>query len=111
MSLIVLLCGVMLKNSCDNYDNGNSNMGYRTKHSKINEDTWREANLYASKVYVKLGIISIIVLVIVSILTMSIPFVSIMITSFGVVPFFLIGMYLTEKHLKEVFDEAGNRKK
>ncbi|HTN07185.1 SdpI family protein [Agriterribacter sp.] len=87
----------------------NSTYGYRTKASMRNPQTWEEANRYSSKLMLLCGGI----LTATALLSFFIPSLSQTGIITGIILTFLFSLLpipLTERHLKKLFDKAGNRK-
>ncbi|MDP4178574.1 MAG: SdpI family protein [Bacillota bacterium] len=107
MSLIIIGGGFMCKSVAN--EKPNNGMGYRTKLSKKNLDTWKEANTYGGNMLIICGIVYFILS-----LTYSILFfnnnMTVIVVSIGMLPVLLIGILFSEKHLKNMFDNDGNRK-
>ena len=92
----------------------NGVIGYRTKMSSKNEDTWSFAHNYCGKLWIKSGIILMFLTVaaqlpfihssdnVVSIVTLIIEAIQLV--------FILGSVYLVEKALKGTFDKDGNRR-
>ncbi len=83
--------------------------GYHMRSSMRNEDTWKEANTYASRLLLLLSIVFLAAALI------STNFIHYSILELSLYAFVLIiscaGIYfLTEMHMKNVFDENGVRK-
>ncbi|MFN8348271.1 MAG: SdpI family protein [Spirosomataceae bacterium] len=91
--------------------------GYRTKTSMRNQDTWNEANKYAAGIMAKSSLILLIVNLFWA--TLGVKSILWLFSSYTNFIFFLIFssfisflsiLFLTEKRLRFLFDEAGNRK-
>lgn len=84
--------------------------GYRTRRSRINQDTWDFAQLYSAKVMIKSGIFLVVLAALG--FALRIPahkawyFAGIFISLF--VP--MLTVFYTESALKRTFDEQGNRR-
>ncbi len=115
---VLLIPGLMI--ICGKYyikkapKNINHFVGYRTKRSMKNNETWNFAHNYMGKLWFKYGV----VLLIVSVLLMFLPIgqdedavggLAAIITMVQAFVMIVPGV-LTEKALKENFDEEGNRK-
>lgn len=92
----------------------NSILGYRTKMSKKNKDTWTFAHKYCGKLWIKLGAILIIPTILV-----QIPFLDAGDDMIGIVTLFIetvqLGVIIAsilsvEKALKRTFDDNGIRR-
>ncbi len=88
----------------------NTLYGYHMKSSMRNQDTWREANHYASNIMIALSLFFLAAAII------STYFLYFSARELAVFAFVLVisvaGTYfLTEQHMKNVFDENGLRKK
>lgn len=109
---LMIICGkYYIKKAPKNI---NHFVGYRTKRSMKNNETWNFAHNYMGKLWFKYGV----VLLIVSVLLMFLPIgqdedavggLAAIITTVQVFVMIVPGV-LTEKALKENFDEEGNRK-
>lgn len=96
-----------------NYGN-NSFMGYRSRRSRINDDTWEFAQKYSAGVSKKL-ILPSILLVLPMILFMRSGYNVIGFTAMGIVSLqmifgFSVIIFFTEKALKTNFDSRGRRR-
>jgi len=115
---VLLIPGLMI--ICGKYyikkapKNINHFVGYRTKRSMKNNETWNFAHNYMGKLWFKYGV----VLLIVSVLLMFLPIgqdedavggLAAIITMVQAFVMIVPGV-LTEKALKKNFDEEGNRK-
>lgn len=115
---VILIPGLMI--ICGKYyikkapKNINHFVGYRTSRSMKNNETWKFAHNYMGKLWFKYGV----GLLIVSVLLMFLPIgqdedavggLAAIITTVQVFVMIVPGV-LTEKALKENFDEEGNRK-
>ena len=92
----------------------NSAMGYRTKRSKKNKDTWKFAHEYCGKLWIKVGAILLILTIVV-----QIPFVhsdSDVIAAFNIIliivqtAVLIVSLVPVERALERTFDENGNRR-
>ncbi len=82
-------------------------VGYRTRLSMRNQQTWDEGNRYSNKLMMRLGA----ALVLAGIVFYFIPLDPMAGTIAGVltvVAAAVLLLYLTEKHLRSLFDEEGN---
>jgi len=94
----MIIAGRMMWKHCPKKINGV--VGYRTKMSMINMDTWRFAHDHAGKLWWKVGI---------GLLDDTIGILSIIIIVIQLV--FLIGsIFPTEKSLKNNFNEDGTKR-
>lgn len=109
MSLIMIGAGVMCKNGAN--DNPQNGIGYKTKLSRKNADTWKEANKYGGNVFIMCGALYIVLT-----LMLCIVFyhrfndIIAILLDIGIVPVILIGICVSEIHLRSIFDKDGNRK-
>jgi len=85
-------------------------IGYRTKASMQNQETWEIANRFAARLMVQLGLM----LFAVGVITFALPptpltgvFMGIALVIFSA----FMQFYFTEKHLRKTFDEHGNKRK
>lgn len=87
-------------------------LGYKTKASKRNEDTWFESNIYAGKCLMVLASLILLLLVITEIYfsTSTIAHKMFYILSGFVLTSLTIIYVLTERHLKRVFFRDGKRR-
>lgn len=92
----------------------NSIIGYRTRRSKKNKDTWAFAHAYCGKLWIKLGIIMLISTVIV-----QIPFIHSSEDMIGKITLIVESVQLialvcsiipVENALRKNFDENGGRR-
>lgn len=92
----------------------NSVMGYRTKRSKKNKDTWKFAHEYCGRLWIKVGAILLILTIVV-----QIPFVhsdSDVIAAFNIIliivqtAVLIVSLVPVERALERTFDENGNRR-
>ena len=110
--LLMILCGVIMKKY--HSDEPNGTLGYRTKRSMKNKDTWKFANEYAGKLWIKSGIIVTLISALLSIEYFRISENA----GLGLMCFILIiqsalmiaTIYPVEKALKEKFDDEGIQK-
>ena len=88
----------------------NTLYGYHMKSSMRNQDTWREANHYASNLMIALSMIFLAAAII---STYFVVFTVRELAAYAIVVVLsLAAMYfLTEQHMKNVFDESGTRKR
>lgn len=92
----------------------NAIYGYRTSMSMKNNDTWKFANRYCGKLWIKCGFILLFISIILMLLVIKVSSdtVDIMATIMCLIQLIpLVGtIYPVEKALKNNFDEKGNRK-
>ena len=112
LPLIFILCGWYLKKYYPKKIN--SAVGYRTKRAMKNEDTWKFANEYCGKLWIKIGLIMIPITILIQIpyykstedvlstLCIVINTIQIIVLLCSLIP--------VENALKKTFDENGNRK-
>ena len=88
----------------------NTLYGYHMKSSMHNQDTWREANQYAANIMMALSLFFLAAAIV---STYFLKFSATELAAFGfVVIVSVAGTYfLTEQHMKNLFDENGNRKR
>ena len=94
--------------------NINHFVGYRTTRSMKNNETWQFAHNYMGKLWYKYGIVLFVISAALMLLTMgqdedAVGGLAAIITTVQVFVMIVPGI-LTEKALKENFDEEGNRK-
>jgi uncharacterized membrane protein len=89
----------------------NTLYGYHMRSSMRNLETWREANHYAANIMLALSLFFLAAALITS--HFVVPFSARELAVFaGVVIVSVAGTYfLTEQHMKNMFDEQGNRRK
>lgn len=87
----------------------NSLVGYRTRRSMINQDTWNFANKYCASLWIKLGIITTVISFLIYILFDVNEIVSIVIVLIQTF-LLLLSIIPVEKALKNTFDDDGNRR-
>lgn len=88
--------------------NINSFSGYRTKRSMKNEQTWKEANRYSSKLSILFSLIGMAFAAGLSLLLGNNDTgtgVSVIVSPLLMIALLLIMIALTEKHLKEKFGD------
>ena len=109
--LIMLIGGIIMYKSCPKKIN--HFLGYRTKRSMKNEETWRFAHEYCGKLWIKLSIalIPLTVLAHLPFYKSSEGVVSTagVIISFVLCAILIMAIFPTEAALKKNFDEDGNR--
>ncbi|MCI5648648.1 MAG: SdpI family protein [Fusicatenibacter sp.] len=110
--VLMIVAGRMMWKHCPKDVNGV--LGYRTKRSMKNRDTWKFAHEYCGKLWWFIGWVSFVLSVLI-----QIPFchsnenvISIMgVTLCSVQCILLVGtIFLTERALKKKFDENGRRR-
>ena len=89
-------------------------IGYRTTRSMKNDETWKFAHNYMGKLWYKYGIVLFVISAALMLLTIgqdedAVGGLAAIITTVQVFVMIVPGV-LTEKALKENFDEDGNRK-
>ena len=94
--------------------NINHFVGYRTTRSMKNKETWKFAHNYLGKLWYKYGIVLFVISAVLMLLTIgqdedAVGGLAAIITMVQVFVMIVPGV-LTEKALKENFDEEGNRK-
>ena len=108
----MVLCGVIMKKF--HSDEPNGAVGYRTKRSMKNKDTWKFANEYAGMLWIKIGVIVMLISALLSIEYFRISENA----SLGLFCFVLIvqsilmvaTIHPVEKALKEKFYDEGIQK-
>lgn len=108
LSLIIIGGGFMCKSIAN--DRPNNGTGYRTKLSKKNADTWKEANTYGGKMLTICGLIYLVLSLAFSIIFYSNANMTFIVISIGMLPVLLVGILISEAHLRNTFDKDGNRK-
>lgn len=111
--IIMIIIGVVFVKNPPKEINGI--YGYRTKMSRLNQDTWDFAHHYCGKLWFKIGCIMLPV----SILAMIILFgksenvigIATTVIQTTQVVVLIVAIFPVEKALKENFDKYGNRKK
>jgi uncharacterized membrane protein len=73
--------------------------GWKTRFSRINQDTWNESHRFGSKLFIITAVIDFLVSLIFS--SFEVPF-------FGISIFTIL--IIGEIHLRKTFDKYGNRK-
>ena len=110
--LITIIVGTSMKKGIPK--KVNNIWGYRTIMSMKNEETWKFAQNYCGKLWLKLGIITTIVSIIaVSILINLSEDIFEKVTSILIIVqtiVLVISVFVVEKALKNNFDEYGNKK-
>lgn len=92
----------------------NGIIGYRTKMSKMNMDTWKFAHHYCGKLWLKIGVLVLLLTILVQIPLLKarediIGNAALIIAMVQVV-IILCSIYPVEKALKKNFDENGKRR-
>lgn len=98
------LCKMIANNST------NDLVGYRTKRSKKNQETWKEGNTYAGRILTISGILYLILSLIFGTIVFPKSIALVIFTSVAIIPVLLIDIFIIERHLKNIFDNDGNRK-
>ena len=109
--IIILICGIASWKYPPKQIN--SLLGYRTKRSMQNQETWNFANTYCGQLFVKYGIGMSILMVIVHIPLIhcdatNLEYFSLICMLIQVIALF-IPIYLTEKELQKQFDSSGKK--
>ncbi len=91
-----------------------SSYGYRTKLSMKNSDTWRFANVHCGKIWLKFGTIFLPITAIIMLFSIgknedAVGKLGSFLCAIQTIPIF-ISIFLTEKALKNNFDENGEPK-
>ena len=86
-----------------------SYLGYRSRASKRNEDTWYEGNVYAGRCLMLLAVLIMILLAITELYALNIQNIFYFLISCMCISLVLI-YFLTERHLKDLFFRDGKRK-
>ncbi|MFL0196217.1 SdpI family protein [Clostridium sp. WILCCON 0269] len=111
LSLVIIGGGFLCKSIAN--VNPHNGIGYRTKLSKKNADTWKEANTYGGNVLIICGAVYF-VLTLISAVVFHNNFNGVMAVvlsiGIGIVPVILIGVFISEIYLRNIFDSEGNRK-
>lgn len=109
---IMIIAGRLMWKHCPQKINGV--VGYRTKRSMINNDTWRFAHDYCGKLWWKIGWLILVLSVLI-----HVPFYRHDDKAMGILSMVLVTIqcltliatiYPTEKALKATFDENGDRR-
>jgi hypothetical protein len=103
--LMLIGVGALLKLSVG--QKANDIMGYRTRRSKLNQQTWDEAHKVSSKYYMKYGVGFFFITIIMLIGLRNNLIIAVVIIYTFIIPYMFIPVYFTEKHLKNTFDEKG----
>ena len=109
---LMIICGkYYIKKAPKNI---NHFVGYRTTRSMKNKETWKFAHNYMGKLWYKYGIVLFVISAALMLLTIgqdedAVGGLAAIITTVQVFVMIVPGI-LTEKALKENFDEEGNRK-
>jgi uncharacterized membrane protein len=109
---VMILAGYMMYKYPPTSINGV--IGYRTKRSKLNIDTWKFAHHYCGKLWLKIGVLVLLLTILIQIPLFKagediIGKVSLIIAMVQVV-IILCSIYPVEKALRKNFDENGNRR-
>ncbi|MGE5628127.1 MAG: SdpI family protein [Solirubrobacterales bacterium] len=109
LSAVIIGGGLLCKSLADK--NPNNGMGYRTKLSRKNADTWREANIYGGNMLIICGVVYLILALILAALFYNNFSDSIIVfLSMGIVPVVFVGVLVSEVHLRSIFDSDGKRR-
>lgn len=112
LPMIMIIAGKMMWKHCPKEINGI--YGYRTKRSRMNQDTWKFAHEYCGMLWWKIGLIMLAIIILI-----FIPFMHSSdetIGRIGLVPCILscvvmiISIIFTELALKRIFTDEGIRK-
>ena len=109
---LMIICGkYYIKKAPKNI---NHFVGYRTTRSMKNKETWKFAHNYMGKLWYKYGIVLFVISAVLMLLTIgqdedAVGGLAAIITMVQVFVMIVPGV-LTEKALKDNFDEEGNRK-
>lgn len=108
LTITMIISGWFMWKHCPK--NINAIIGYRTKRSMKNEDTWRFAHEYCGRLWYYLGLGFILVALIFR--TMNIAPDSGMYQYLYYVQLaaFFVAIWMTEQQLKKNFDKDGNRR-
>ena len=107
MPFITLITGYLMYRHTPKSINGL--VGYRTRRSMINQDTWDFANKYCASLWIKIGIITTVISFLIYILFDVNEIVSIVIVLIQTF-LLLLSIIPVEKALKKIFDDDGNRR-
>lgn len=109
LSIILIGSGFLCKSSAK--DKINDFIGYRTKLSKKNQDTWKEANIYGGNMIIISGILYFIANLFLTLLFYKkLQGLIFLYSCILLVLILFAGIFICEKHLKTIFDADGNRK-
>ena len=112
LPLLMLFIGIIFgKNPSDEVDG----IGYNTSFSRLNNDTWKTAQLIMSRLWKKLGVIMLAVsLVLLLILSFIFSGDSLLLAMTGVIMLQVIAMlgsiFLIERELRKIFNDEGERR-
>lgn len=109
LSAVIIGGGFLCKSIADK--NPKNGMGYRTKLSRKNADTWKESNIYGGNMLIICGVVYLILA-----LTLAVLFHNnfndsiIVFLSMGIIPVVFVGILISEVHLRSIFDRDGKRR-
>lgn len=91
----------------------NTVVGYRTRRSMINYDTWEFANRYCGKIWLRIGFVLLLISILVQIPLIGfdeeVIGIATMIIETVQLVLLLGSIFFVEKALKYTFDETGKR--
>ena len=109
--IFMLVCGKFYMNKAPK--NINHFVGYRTKRAMKNNETWDFAHKYIGKILFKMGLVflplSVATMLFVKAIAEDLETWGAIITTIQIIPI-LAAIALTEKALKDNFDEDGKKK-
>ena len=106
LPILLILCGYFMKDHCPKEIN--SILGYRTRRSMRNQETWQFANTYCGALWQKIGCILLLPTILI-----QIPFYHQNDDTVGLlggilvsiqIAFMFVSIYLTERALKKKFE-------
>ncbi|AEB76469.1 SdpI family protein [Clostridium botulinum] len=107
VGIILVIAGLILK-LVSTQKNGL--VGYRTTFSMKNDDTWKEANEFASILMMFYGVVSIILASIITVLNKDNMNISLKLSSIVSFMMMIACIFSTEIHLRRMFHKNGKRK-
>ncbi|MDE7295264.1 MAG: SdpI family protein [Oscillospiraceae bacterium] len=112
LPLLMLFLGIIFEKNPPEEVGG---IGYNTSFSRLNNDTWKTAQLIMSRLWKKLGILMLAVsLVLLLILSFIFSGDSLLLAMTGMIMLQVIAMlgsiFLIERELRKIFDDEGERR-
>jgi uncharacterized membrane protein len=86
-----------------------SRLGYRTRASMRNEDTWYEANIFAGRWLMLLAVLLLVILAVAEVLTLHQRHLFLIVASAAGSSIVAI-YFMTEVHMKRLFFKDGKRR-
>ncbi len=112
LPLLMLFIGIVFGKNPSEEIGG---IGYNSSFSRLNDDTWKTAQLIMSRIWKKMGIIMLpISLLLLLILSFIFSGDSLLLAMTGVIMLqviaMLVSIFLIERELRKIFDDEGERR-